>query len=167
MSDSFFKVLKNDYKDLEQLGEIINNNIYINPDFAILNSRDFIDKLLNIIAEKENLQYIIQLNQFEKIKYLSKEGIINDKISEDFDYIRIISHKVSNKKNLDDIQKAIIIHRKLYCIIKWFAESYNINCVETIPNYCLPELWNVEDEIDDIKLRKIKRYIEYINRSNR
>lgn len=162
---SYFSVLKTEFHELEEIGYKIEINIFANPALAIINSRMFAEKLLVEVVKKESQFEIINLNQYEKIRILNSEGILDDLIVKDFDDVRIIGNKVVHEGENNDIEYSVRLHKKLYNITKWFFESYSSDYKLSIPEYIVPE-FKVEEgkisisKIDEIFKRRLKEFIE-------
>lgn len=171
MNNSFFEVLKNDFEEIFNIGMNIENQIYTNPGSAVKDGRLFVEKLTIKVAEFEEQEYTKSLNQYERLRILNKEGIIDDNIIGEFDYIRIMGNKASHEGTHNDIEYSVRIHKKLYIIVKWFFEAYGSDYNVTMPPYKLAEFPKVVqqqsisiNDIDSIFKKRIEEYIESINK---
>lgn len=163
--ESFFKVLEKEFVALKELGEKIEQNIYLNPTVAIMESRFFAEKLIEEVLIKESLNDVISLSQFERVKILNREGIIEDLIVRDFDDIRIIGNKVVHQGKNNDVEFSVRLHKKLYKITKWFFETYSSDYSKQMPAYNVPEVpknndVNLTSKIDEIFEKKLTEFFE-------
>lgn len=163
--ESFFKVLEKEFITLTELGEKIEENIYSNPTLAIMESRLFAEKLIEEVLTRELLKDIIPLSQFERVKILNREGIVDDSIVRDFDDIRIIGNKLVHEGKNNDVEFSVRLHKKLYKITKWFFETYSSDYGKQMPVYNVPELHksnevNLSSKIDEIFEKKLTEFFE-------
>lgn len=168
MEKSFFRILENDYKELAQLGYKIDNEIFTHPSSAIVNSRLFAEKVLAKVAEIEDEHYIMSLKQYERIKHLNKEGMLEDEIVKYFDEIRITGNIAVHEGKKNDIEHALRIHKKIYKIVKWFVEAYGSDYNSQVSEYRPPEFPKVKNSISQLEIESIleKKIAEYIKLNN-
>lgn len=163
--ESFFEILNDEFKELSGLGLKIEQNIFENPALSIMNSRLFAEKILEEVSKKEGLEYIISLSQFERIRMLNKDGILDDNIVRDFDDVRITGNRAVHEGKNNDIEYSVRLHKKLYNIVKWFFEAYSSDYNVSVPIYSLPDINKAKKEIntldiDTIVKQKVTEFLE-------
>lgn len=137
MSESIFDVLININKDLADLGYQIEKDFFQSPSSAIMHGRQFGERMLEKVCELEGQVYLISSSQYERLKMLSKEGILDEDIYNDFNEIRIIGNKAVHAGTHNDYEYAHRIHKRIYQIIKWYVECYGDASIE-VPIYKSP-----------------------------
>lgn len=162
---SFFSVLEKEFNNLATLGYKIESNVFTNSDLAIIDSRLFAEKLLEEVSRKEELEYLLSLSQFERIKILNKDGIIDDNIVRDFDDIRITGNRVVHEGRNNDIEYSVRLHKKLYSISKWFFEAYSSDYSVSMPLYTMPDFKKAQEtvnllDIDNIIKQRVAEFID-------
>jgi len=162
---SFFSILEKEFQELASLGYKVEENIFINPALAVIDSRLYAEKILEAVIKKENQEYMIIYSQFERIKNLNKEGILDDNIVRDFDDIRIIGNKAVHEGKNNDIEYSVRLHKKLYSITKWFFEAYSSDYSMQVPLYTIPDFSQAQEkisflEIDNIIKQRIEEFID-------
>lgn len=166
MEKIIFDVLSERFESLKKLGYEIEKNIFTNPNFAIINSCMFIEEIFKKVCELEEENYLIQLNQYDRIRLLYKEGIIDKDIVGAFDQVRTTGNKAVNEEINNDIEAALMIHKKLYIILKWFVESYESDYSVQVAVYIPPKLQETQltSSLEDIMQKRIKEYIDFSNK---
>ena len=152
---SFFNILENEFKNLADLGYRIEENVFANSALAIIDSRLFAEKLLEEVAKKEGQEFLLSLNQFERIRSLNSDGILDNDIVRDFDDIRITGNVAVHEGKNNDIEHSIRLHKKLYSITKWFFEAYSSDYNVQVPLYIVPNFKQAQEAISLLDIDSI------------
>lgn len=152
MRGSIFDALVEYDKKLADLGYQIEKDYYTSPSASIVYSRQFAEKLIAKVCEIEEQEYLISLGQYERIKILYKDGILEDKVFNDFNDIRIIGNKAVHEGTHNDMEYAARIHKEIYEIMKWYIECYGDATME-VPVYQLPAVPMVKEGLSEAEVK--------------
>lgn len=152
MSGSIFDALLECDKNLAELGYQIEKDFFTSPGSAIMHARQFAEKLLEKVCEIEGQVYLIPLSQYERMKILYKDGILEDKVFNDFNDIRIIGNKAIHEGTHNDMEYAARIHKEIYEIMKWYIECYGDATME-VPVYQPPAVPMVKEGLSEAEVR--------------
>lgn len=152
MSGSIFEVLVEYDKKLADLGYQIEKDYYTSPSASIVYARQFAEKLIAKVCEIEGQEYLISLGQYERIKILYKDGILEDKVFNDFNDIRIIGNKAVHEGTHNDMEYAARIHKEIYEIMKWYIECYGDATME-VPPYQPPVVPMVKEGLSEVEVK--------------
>ncbi len=166
MSGSIFDVLLDSDKNLAELGYQIEKDFFESPSSAVMHGRQFAEKLLAKVCEIEGQVYLITLNQYERMKILYKDGILDYQIYSDFNNIRIIGNKAIHDGTHNDVEYAAKVHKKIYKIIKWYIECYGDANIE-IPLYIAPSINAKSDSISMVDVNNLveEKLSELLNKN--
>lgn len=164
MSGSIFDVLVEYDNKLADLGYQIEKDYYTSPSSSIVYGRQFAEKLIAKVCEIEEQKYLVYLGQYERIKILYKDGILEDKIFNDFNDIRMIGNKAVHEGTHNDIEYAARIHKEVYEIMKWYIECYGDSTIE-IPIYQPPSVPIIKEGLSeqDVKILLKEQLSEILN----
>lgn len=137
MRGSIFDVLECYDKNLSDLGYQIEKDYYTSPNTSIVYGRQFAEKLLAKVCELEEQDYLVSWSQYERLKILYKDGVLDEVIFNYFNDIRIIGNKAVHEGTHNDIEYAARIHKEIYEIMKWYIECYGDASME-VPVYISP-----------------------------
>lgn len=152
MSGSIFEVLVEYDKKLADLGYQIEKDYYTSPSASVVYARQFAEKLIAKVCEFEGQEYLISLGQYERIKILYKDGILEDKVFNDFNDIRIIGNKAVHEGTHNDMEYAARIHKEIYEIMKWYIECYGDATME-VPSYQPPVVPMVKEGLSEAEVK--------------
>lgn len=157
MSGSIFDVLVEYDNKLADLGYQIEKDYYTSPSASIVYARQFAEKLIAKVCEIEEQKYLLSLGQYgqyERIKILYKDGILEDKIFNDFNDIRIIGNKAVHEGTHNDMEYAARIHKEIYEIMKWYIECYGDATME-VPLYQPPVVPMVKEGLSEAEVKRL------------
>lgn len=154
MSGSIFDVLVEYDNKLADLGYQIEKDYYTSPSASIVYARQFAEKLIAKVCEIEEQKYLVSLGQYERIKILYKDGILEDKIFNDFNDIRIIGNKAVHEGTHNDMEYSARIHKEVYEIMKWYIECYGDATME-VPLYQTPVVPMGKKGLDEAEVKRL------------
>lgn len=134
--DYYFSFLKTINPKAEELGQIVQDKYYSDPESALLNSRKMIEAIVGEWLEVCGLQNTYNLN--DNIKVLLTEDIIDRTIATDLHYVRKngnnAAHELFTKEAHEILPK---IWSSLYNIVDSYVLSYENPPV--VPKYAPPK----------------------------
>ncbi|KZX15089.1 type I restriction enzyme EcoKI subunit R [Methanobrevibacter cuticularis] len=121
-----FNFLKEDFPTIEKICTLVEQNIYINPVYAIIEGRKATEKILDEVIDEENLQKLKKINLNDKIEELFSFGIFSTDrfVFRALDENRRLGNIAAHDEVRDEIMTALKVHKNLYSITKWFHEKY-------------------------------------------
>ena len=129
--------------------------LYKDSASSIVKARLFLEEILDqvFIFENINVPYVNSL--YEKISYLSNEGIVKRETQKLFDTIRITGNRAAHKGDFEDLAQAIRLHKVMYEVALWFYELYSQEKVQ-IPIYEAPKpKKDLDEEMDELIRKKV------------
>ncbi|MFK3959982.1 DNA phosphorothioation-dependent restriction protein DptF [Pseudalkalibacillus hwajinpoensis] len=137
--------------------------LYEDSASAIVKSRLFLEEILNEVFNMERIEAPYVSTLYERISYLSKEGIIKRDTQKLFDTIRITGNKAAHAGDFEDLTQAIGLHKVMYEVALWFYELYSQEKVN-IPPYEQPKPskngFSSQEQIDEIIQKKLIALME-------
>lgn len=167
MQNYIFQFLEVKFPQLADMGKNIEEIFYQDPHAVLIKGRVFSEVLLNEVANQhDDLEDVGYLKLFERIQYLEKEGILDNKIARSFDTIRYLGNKGSHNYIEYDLEDAFKMHKRLFEVATWFMEVYG-DYSFAAPNYTSPkpksgaEIANeLEGKITSKFNKKFARFLE-------
>lgn len=139
----FFSFLKPINSKAEELGQIVQDKYYTDPESALLNSRKMIEAIVNGWLEVCGLQNTYNLN--DNIRILLTEEIIDRAIATDLHYVRKngnnAAHELFTKEAHEILPK---IWSSLYNIVDSYVLSYENP--PAVPKYAPPKPPNPKND---------------------
>lgn len=128
--------------DLSNLLTKLEKRLFEDHDNAAILGRQFIEKVTEKVWKLEpaltktfNDDYSLKL--VNKIGKLFDEEYITRDMKGNFEQVRITGNRAVHNPNTIDISEAIVVHRKVYEIAKWFVENYGDHNI-IVPAYISP-----------------------------
>lgn len=115
--------------------------IFDDPGSAIVKGRKFLEVILEDITKYEEIDVAYNsFNLYEKISYLIKEEILDDKnIQRSFDTVRRIGNRGAHHTDTNEFADAFKIHEEIYNIAVWYNDLYCYVNNNKIPLYEPPK----------------------------
>ncbi|WP_180271495.1 DNA phosphorothioation-dependent restriction protein DptF [Fredinandcohnia onubensis] len=153
-------------KDAAENAKEIENSIYEDPKGCVIKARLFAEEIIKDVLGRENVDYSNLPTHYDRISYLTREGIINREIQQTLTSIRIVGNKAVHEASFKpDIIEAIKIFKEMYKLGVWFTEVYSANI--EIPKYRDPsppkkgfELDDIQSLIEDALRGKLGQYLD-------
>ena len=123
--------------------------IFSDPASAIVKARMFAEEILKEIFKIENINSEYISSFYEKLIFLSEDGILTTELQRAFDIIRRSGNKAAHDATYGDITIALQLHKEMFKIAVWFYETYTSE-QKVIPTYNQPKPV-ISPGIDDIK----------------
>ncbi|AGB41038.1 DNA/RNA helicase, superfamily I [Halobacteroides halobius DSM 5150] len=124
MNSINFSFLKNKWPDLNELGKLAEKNLYSDPNTTLFKLRKFGERIVDYIFEYENITELKDKRQFNKLKRLEKEELMDDKILEIFHSLRKTGNEaVHNSYDCSEDAKRLI--SLAYEAGVWFMQLYD------------------------------------------
>lgn len=107
--------------------------LYQDPGSAVVKARVFAEEMLSEVLKREDAASLYLPSMYDKIAYLSREGILTPEIQKAFDTIRFAGNKAAHDGTFDDISTAFRLHKVMYKIAVWFCEVYSSEQLQILP----------------------------------
>lgn len=139
----FIEELENDLgKELGAIVRKLDSELFNYPDVAAAAGRQFIERVIQEVwlLEKDLARKFPEYNYqslADKINSLFQEEYISMSLKRDFDQIRVTGNRASHEPTKIDISEAIVVHKKIYDVAKWFVENYGPHTID-VPTYISP-----------------------------
>ncbi|WP_419883511.1 DNA phosphorothioation-dependent restriction protein DptF [Peribacillus sp. B-H-3] len=148
----FLSFLENVHPIAAQNAKKLEQLLFEDPSSSIVKARLFAEEILKgVLQNEKDAPYLPTL--FDKLSYLTREGVFNKEIQQSFDIIRLSGNKAAHDGKFNDITIAFKLHREVYKIGVWFYEVYSSEQVQ-IPIYEIPKP-RQNDNIEEIVQKKI------------
>lgn len=162
--DFLFSFIEEIDKELGACLRKVEEHLFSDAPTAALKGRVFIENLVKKIwrnehqgAYKDQLYTFMRSDLITQIERLKKEEFITSEIQKDLHYIRQLGNKGAHEVAEVGDGDALIVHKKLYDVSKWFAEVYGTYGAD-IPDYESP--LNKLKESTDIPEEKLTSLVE-------
>lgn len=169
-NEFLFSFIEQVDKDLSFLLIKLEERLFDDHDNVAILGRQFIEKVIGKVwgfePELKKLfsdEYSMKL--VNRIRKLFEEDYITREMKNNFEQVRITGNSAVHNPNTIAISEAIVVHRKVYEIAKWFVENYGNNTI-VIPEYISPisKIQNPEtnhkDLIESIVAEKMEELTE-------
>ncbi|MCL2156398.1 MAG: protease Lon-related BREX system protein BrxL [Methanobrevibacter sp.] len=125
-NDETFYFLKEDFPKIEKICMTVEENIYTNPVYAVMEGRKATEKILDEVIDKESLQMLKNSNLNEKINEINSLSIFSKAgyVFRAFDYNRKLGNIAAHHEVHSEITTALRVHENLFTIAKWFHDKY-------------------------------------------
>lgn len=124
MNIDIYEYLENNYQELCSLGKDIDRLVFTEPHSVIVKSRVYIEKLSEEIARLENMNNLNKVSLADRLRSLSRNGILDDELGEYFYQVRKIGNRAAHDKVETELLLALNIHHYIFKITCWFIETY-------------------------------------------
>ncbi|MGL4450601.1 MAG: DNA phosphorothioation-dependent restriction protein DptF [Sarcina sp.] len=113
-------------QELNKLAIFIDDNIFTNPSDSIVKSRKFAEFITEdiILGEGDNISYILNYKQVDRLAELSKKKLISSDILDDFHKVRKIGNIAVHDRVEGELASALAIHKSIYNILVWYIEEF-------------------------------------------
>lgn len=146
--------------------------IFEDPASSIVKARLFAEEIIDDVFERdeqiEKPAYVSSL--YERVLFLSKDGVLTPAIQKLFDTVRIVGNKAAHNSEFNDIAEAYKLHKVIYEIAVWYYELYSTSDMElAIPLYDIPKPPKYDmDQLVEQKLIQLlgKGQIEGLNKDS-
>ena len=96
----------------------------MDPKRAIEQERNYVENLTQEIAKLEGYGLLNSMTQFERLRKLECEGVLNHNIQKSFHMVRVLETKAAFSDIRGQIEAALSINRNIHAITSWFVKSY-------------------------------------------
>lgn len=133
-----FQFLSNALPNATQAAWKMEQLIYTDSASAIVKARLFAEEVLKEVFKIEEIDTTYISSLYDKVLYISNNGLIVKEIQHSFDTIRRSGNKAAHDGTYDDITVAFQLHKDMYKIAVWFYETYTSD-QEVVPPYTHPK----------------------------
>ncbi|MBB5180255.1 DNA phosphorothioation-dependent restriction protein DptF [Planomicrobium koreense] len=133
-----FQFLSNALPNATQAALKMEQLIYTDSASAIVKARLFAEEVLKEVFKIEEIDTTYISSLYDKVLYISNNGLIVKEIQHSFDTIRRSGNKAAHDGTYDDITVAFQLHKDMYKIAVWFYETYTSE-QEVVPTYTHPK----------------------------
>ena len=137
-SQCFLSFLENVTPDAARIGQKMEELIFEDPASSVVKARLYAEAILIEVFKIEEIDTTYLSSLFDKISYLTRQGVFKKEIQQSFDIIRLSGNKAAHDSNFDDITVAFKLHKEMYKIGVWFYEVYSNEHIK-IPTYEIPK----------------------------
>lgn len=142
--------------------KVMEELLYEDPASAVVRARKFIEAIINEIFKIEGINPYHYTSLYDKISYLSQDGILDKEIESAFETIRLVGNKAAHDTEFNDINEALKLHKLMYNVGVWFYELYSKN-QSNIPIYEHPRPPKPNKQIENIDELVEKKVLKYIS----
>ncbi len=122
MQSNFF-FLKNKWSNLAEIVELAEENLYQDPNTAVVKLRMFTEQIVDYIFAYDNLEEPEENSFFNKLRLLERESLIQNEIEDIFHTLRIEGNKGVHE-SLDSTEKAKTLLSLSHKLAVWFMQVY-------------------------------------------
>ena len=123
MQKSNFEFLREHWPVLADLGELAEKNLYTDPNTTLIKLRIFGEKIVDYMFAYDNLDEPEDSTQYNKLKILKREGLMNEKILDIFHLLRRAGNKAVHDA-YDSLDKSKTVLSLAYKAGVWFMQVY-------------------------------------------
>ncbi|MDH2879775.1 sigma factor-like helix-turn-helix DNA-binding protein [Bacillus cytotoxicus] len=119
-----FSFLQPKYKNLADVAEALEKQVYNDVPSALSKARLFAEKLAKYVMEIEDITVYYEMKHVEVVQKLYREGILNEEMHFRFEWIRKMGNKAVHEANFGSVEDALKAHKLTYDLAVWFMELY-------------------------------------------
>uniref|UniRef100_UPI0015886D1C DUF4145 domain-containing protein n=1 Tax=Piscibacillus halophilus TaxID=571933 RepID=UPI0015886D1C len=151
MGEHLFEFIKSEDEELAVLGVHIEKRLYSDTQSVMSKSRIFVERIINMTFEKEELNVQMYPTLIDRIHKLDRAGILTDYVIERLHWLRKAGNKASHDAEIPKVEDAVKAHRFLFDIAVWYMEIYDYTF--EAPEYHLP--YQNEQSIDPTQINQL------------
>ena len=123
MSFSNFSFLKDKWSDLSKIARLAEKNLYSDPNTTLFKLRKFGEKIVDYIFTYEDLEEMKDDRQFNRLKKLEEDELMNQEVLEKFHALRKVGNEAVHNAHNDskDAEELIAV---AYEVAIWFMQLY-------------------------------------------
>ncbi|WP_183163676.1 DUF4145 domain-containing protein [Alteribacter keqinensis] len=137
MSENLFSFMKDEHKELSELGNYIDTRLFFEPESILIKARVYTEVLAKITMAKEGIPEVYDLKHYQRIQKLDGAGIFTKDILERFEWIRKRGNKAAHNAGCGTFEDALNAHRLIFDLSVWFKEVYDLDF--NPPKYRIPQ----------------------------
>ena len=137
MSRSTFTFVEKFSKDLAELAYRIEEQLFEQPNAALVQARLYSEELVKMISANEELEDVYPLKHSERIHKLHRENAIDEDLYMKLELIRKKGNKAAHDVKEADILDVIQVHKYLFELSEWYMQVY-VSFDFEAPMYNLP-----------------------------
>ena len=170
MQKSNFEFLREQWPILADLGELAEQNLYTDPNTTLIKLRIFGEKIVDYMFAYDDLDAPEDSTQYNKLKILKREGLMNEKILDIFHLLRRAGNKAVHDA-YDSLDKSKTVLSLAYKAGVWFMQVYGEWDFEA-EGFVLPaeseSTLRIEEleEASEEELRRLKEKLETARQQN-
>ncbi|MCK8827629.1 type I restriction-modification system endonuclease [Natroniella acetigena] len=146
MEKSNFDFLKESWPILANLGELAEQNLYDDPNTTLIKLRMFGEKIVDYMFAYDKLEEPEDDRQFNKLKILKQEGLMNEDILDIFHLLRRAGNKAVHD-TYDSLEKAKTVLSLSFKAGVWFMQVYGEWNFEP-DEFVLPDESKINEDIE-------------------
>lgn len=141
------------YKISENVGQVaerIEKQFFNDPQSVLVNGRLILEEILKLVYEKEGQFYYENLTLQERIDKIGRLSDIDDDVIYRLHLIRKSGNKGAHNIVINALNQALVVHRNLYEIGKWYLEVFGDDVHFMAPPYQEPKppIGTTKEEIE-------------------
>ncbi|MCT8139200.1 DUF4145 domain-containing protein [Anaerobacillus sp. CMMVII] len=153
---SIFAFVEKFSKELAELAYRIEEQLYDQPQAALMQGRLFSEELVKLISNEEGIEEVFGLKHAERIHKLYRQNAIEEDLYMKLELVRKKGNKAVHDLKEAEIIDVLQVHQYLYELSVWYMQVYVSYDFEA-PKYELPLKKTVENtDLDTL----IKPYLE-------
>jgi hypothetical protein len=158
----FYQFLEPVSKELMSLACELENIIFKSPRMMLTHARVFVENVLKLVIQAENLSEEPMTNLKERIDLLYLNGYITSDIRDELHIIRKNGNEAAHDSRMFRYSEALSSWEAVYKVVKWYIEVYGpVNF--TVPEYQDPSP-DLEQQFDitelEIRLKTLEKLLE-------
>ncbi|WP_110113061.1 sigma factor-like helix-turn-helix DNA-binding protein [Bacillus sp. CGMCC 1.16541] len=125
-------------EELASVGRSIDEHIFHDPHATLMKGRLFGELVAKLVFQQENIDEYYPMKHVERIHKLDRDGLIDHKIKERFNWLRVNGNKAAHEADYGTIEQSLTAHRFVYDLGVWYMESYG-SLDFNAPTYEIPK----------------------------
>jgi type I restriction enzyme, R subunit len=119
-----FEFLHKRWEILSNLGEMAEQNLFVDPNTSLIKLRMFGETLTKYICAMEEMDETKELTQVDRLSQLKRDDLISDEIVEYLHTIRKIGNKAVHESGYGSTQEAQTLTQLAFRLSVWFMQVY-------------------------------------------
>lgn len=154
---SNFDILGDKWSFFAKLGKQAEDSIYRDPNVTLIKIRQFAEKMTDAVCSLENMAGWTADSQFDKLRELERQGLLENEIISVFHTIRKLGNQAAHD-NYGTTREALNVVRYAHYLANWFMEVYG-PLDFTATEFVVPE--NIEKAQAE-EIAKLKAQLELV-----
>ncbi|MBM7703544.1 sigma factor-like helix-turn-helix DNA-binding protein [Metabacillus iocasae] len=160
---TLFLFLQEADEELASVGRSVDEHIFHDPHATLMKGRLFGEILAKLVFQQENIDEYYPMKHVERIHKLDRDGLIDHKIKERFNWLRVNGNKAAHEADYGTIEQSLTAHRFVYDLAVWYVESYG-SLEFRAPMYEIPKPAKGhsvnQDELNELLTKTVEKTLQ-------
>ncbi|WP_462413341.1 DUF4145 domain-containing protein [Neobacillus sp. Marseille-QA0830] len=161
----FYHFLEPISKELALLAKELENSIFTSPRTMLTHARVFVENILQLVIQAEQLPDDPRTNLKERLDLLNIKGYLIPEIRDALHFVRQTGNQAAHDARRFRYSEALLCWEALYTIVKWYVEVYGPIDV-AVPDYQEPS-FQPEQTFDmtelEVRLKSLEELLKNPN----